>query len=121
MKRILPLLLLALLLPVLAQAQGPDLTGTWSTSEGEMQISHAAKYLFASYNPGEHGRIVGEIVGNRFIGYWIEDVAGERCSSTMDGRYFWGMLTLEFTDRGFTGKWGYCDKAPHAPWSGQKR
>lgn len=101
-------------------ASGINITGIWSTTEGDMNFRQAGNQVTGSYAT-DRGEITGNMNGNIFTGYWIEDASAERCSSAKNGRYYWGKIKFQFDGNKFSGVWGYCDKEPAQKWTGNRR
>lgn len=102
------------------KAAGINITGIWSTTEGEMKFQQSGSQVTGSYAT-DHGEITGTMNGNTFNGYWIEDASAERCSSAKNGRYYWGKINFQFDGNKFSGTWGYCDKEQTQKWSGSRK
>ncbi|MDX8400347.1 MAG: hypothetical protein R8K20_08885 [Gallionellaceae bacterium] len=76
---------------------------------------------FGSYRSYKNGRIIGESKnsGRKFVGYWVQDTSGKRCSRKQNGSHYWGRLSFNATTNdGFKGAWGYCNNKPSKPWTG---
>jgi hypothetical protein len=102
------------------KASGINITGIWTTTEGEMKFQQSGSQVTGSY-PTDHGEITGAMNGNTFDGYWIEDASAERCSVAKNGRYYWGKIHFQFDQNKFSGAWGYCDKEPTTKWTGSRK
>lgn len=111
------LTLLALLIPVSAFAL--DITGSYTTSEGNMTLQQSGDRVSGRYTQ-DNGEITGVIYDSTLEGFWIEDHSDRRCSKPKNGRYFWGRISYEFTPEGFSGTWGYCNDAPSRKWTGTR-
>jgi len=111
------MLITALLLPSTGQAS--DLSGTYNSTEGIITLHQDGDRVKGRYAT-DNGEITGVAYDNVLEGFWIEDNSASRCTTPKNGRYYWGRLTLEFTDAGFSGSWGYCNDAPSRPWTGTR-
>jgi hypothetical protein len=98
-----------------------NVDGLWTTSQGDARFWQTGNEISGSYLPEDHGELTGEIHGNVFSGYWIEDKSDRRCPSSKNGRYYWGRVKLTFEGRKFQGKWGYCDADPDRSWTGSRK
>jgi hypothetical protein len=118
-------LIIAALIPfVLVACQtvsDPNRTVTtqWNSSQGVVQFRQQNIKVRGDYLANEHGQIVGEMQGNTLQGQWIEDKADRRCATAVEGRYYWGRITLTFSGTQFQGAWGYCNDAPTQAWTGK--
>lgn len=97
-----------------------NITGIWTTTEGEMNFQQSGIRVTGSY-PSDHGEITGAMSGNIFNGYWIEDASAERCAYPRNGRYYWGKIRFQFDGNRFSGAWGYCDKDLTQKWTGSRK
>ena len=97
--------------------QGISVAGLWKTNQGDIQLSQTGTQVTGSYNPAEHGELVGNMSGNTLTGLWIEDASGSKCSSPRNGRFYWGKIRFVFDGNRFTGQWGYCDAEPNQSWT----
>ena len=88
-----------------------------STSEGAMTFTGATKGRIAKFGNGQD-RIIGTLAGGSIDGYWVETKSKQRCSSVVDGSYYWGRFVARFTGSHFDGKWSYCDAALTGSWTG---
>lgn len=96
------------------------LIGKWETSSGKMTLKLSGKRVTGNYGGGK-GEILGTLDGNILDGYWVEDSATERCSTPVNGRYYWGRIKMVFTKDKFTSSWGYCDGAlSKSDWTGHR-
>ena len=100
---------------------GTNIDGLWKTSQEDVRFWQNGSQITGSYNPGDHGEIIGEMRGNVFEGYWIEDQSDRRCSSPKNNRYYWGRATLVFNGNQFKGHWGYCEAQPDRVWTGSRK
>lgn len=93
----------------------------WNNGNGSgiMQLHQQDTVVRGSYNPQDKGAIFGQMQGKTLTGYWIEDRSNKRCSTAMEGRYYWGRVQLTFNRDQFQGSWGYCDEALTRPWTGK--
>jgi len=114
-------LIVALALPHRAAAQDYGFSGTWSTSEGRMELDQRRGHVSGSYSQ-DAGRIEGEVRGGRLEGHWAEAGSGQRCSYERMGSYYWGRIdwTLSHDGRRFEGRWSYCDGEATRSWSGDR-
>ncbi len=108
---------LMLVSPTLCQAF--TVSGSYSSSEGAMNLQQQGDRVSGSYAK-DNGELIGLMFDNLFEGFWIEDHSDRRCSTPKHGRYHWGRLTLSFTSNGFNGNWGYCNDPPSRPWGGSR-
>jgi hypothetical protein len=98
----------------------PDVTGVWTTSEGNISFTQSGETVTGRY-PTDNGQIVGTFKSNVLDGYWIEDLADRRCTEPRQGRYYWGAIRWEFQGSAFVGRWGYCGDSPNeGTWSGRR-
>lgn len=115
---LLPMLLFLLLVPVTATAF--TVAGTYDSSEGVITLQQSGDRITARY-PNDNGEITGMLFDTTLEGFWIEDHSDRRCATAKNGRYHWGRVAFEFSDNGFSGKWGYCNDQPSRPWNGTLR
>ena len=90
----------------------------WNTSEGELQIQSKGKNNYAGNFKGNMLLGARSTTGN-FTGHWINSKRNTpRCNYPINGSYYWGPVVLKFTSESFRGKFGVCDYAPGAQWTG---
>lgn len=109
--------LFVLLVPVISLAF--DITGSYSTSEGNMTLRQNGDRVSGRYTQ-DNGEITGVLNDMILDGFWIEDHSDRRCSNSKNGRYYWGRISYEFTENGFSGTWGYCNEEPSRKWTGKR-
>lgn len=116
-------LIMVALIPLAACQTVPDPNRTvitqWNSSQGIVQLRQQNAKVRGDYNVNEKGQIVGDMQGNSLLGYWIEDLSAKRCATSLEGRYYWGRVTLTFSGNHFQGAWGYCNDAPTQAWTGK--
>lgn len=112
------ILLALLMLPGIGQAA--SVAGTYDSSEGVVTLKQSGDRVTGRYT-NDNGELTGVLFDNTFEGFWIEDGSDRRCSTPKNGRYHWGRATFEFTDNGFSGKWGHCNDTPSHAWTATKR
>jgi hypothetical protein len=91
-----------------------NVAGNWTSSDdsfGSLAVTQSGSNVNMHY-PKRSGRVIGQLRGNIFDGYWIQDFSGRRCSNSRDSSSFWGRIILTFNGDSYTGNWGYCDEAP---------
>ncbi|MGD1103337.1 MAG: SprB repeat-containing protein [Terriglobia bacterium] len=91
-----------------------NIAGTWTSSDdsfGSLAVSQSGSNVNMQY-PKRKGRVIGQLRGNVFDGYWIQDFSGRHCSHPQYNSSFWGRMILTFNGDSYTGNWGYCDEAP---------
>ena len=112
----------AILCTAAGQAWALDVSGSWAT-RGEfkdtIQLNQRGNSVTGTY-PQDLGEIIGEMFGSRFQGFWIEDQANRRCPIPLNGRYYWGSITMDYAGDGLTGVWGYCFDTPTRRFDGQR-
>ncbi len=96
-----------------------NITGTWNSSEGMLQLRQTGNSVSGSY-PASGGRISGTISNGTLSGYWIQTRAQRQCSSSVEGSSYWGTIQWVFSGNDFVGKWGYCNDAPNQNWAGSR-
>lgn len=93
--------------------------GTYKTSEGDMTLKQSGDRISGRYAT-DNGEITGVLYDTTLDGFWIEDHSDRRCPSPKNGRYYWGRVSWEFNDNGFSGTWGYCNDSPARQWTGTR-
>jgi hypothetical protein len=104
-----------------------NINGMWKSSEGTITFSESEDpvgKVSGTYTQ-DNGVIAGWINGDNVLnGYWIEDKSNQRCSTALNGRYYWGRVRFSFTSvykpYTFDGAWGYCNSEPTTRWTGAK-
>jgi hypothetical protein len=114
-KTVLAGVLVLIALPAFAE----NIAGTYKTTEGMMTLRQNGDRVNGKYT-NDNGEITGTLYDSNLDGFWIEDHSDRRCSSSKNGRYYWGRISFEFKDDGFSGTWGYCNDAPSRAWSGTR-
>lgn len=104
-------------LPALAQAF--SVAGTYNSTEGAMTLRQQGDRVTGRYG-SDNGELTGVLYDRTMDGFWFEDNSAHRCSTAKNGRYYWGRISITFTDDGFSGQWGYCNDSPTSPWSGTR-
>ena len=105
-----------------------NINGRWKSSEGTITFSESDDPTQAGKISGTYTQDNGVIMGwidDKYTlnGYWIEDKANQRCSTPLNGRYYWGRVRLNFYNYlypAFDGLWGYCNSSPTNRWTGSK-
>jgi hypothetical protein len=110
--------------PVVALAAGPtgQISGTWKTSVAELTVKQSGTQISGTYK-SDGGEIEGEMNGNVLEGWWIENNSSKRCSSTRNGRKYWGRISWSFEGDKFAGAWSYCDSPVPSSgnrWTGER-
>ena len=98
-------------------------TEEWTTiglTSGVLTLKRTGRDVEGRY-PEDNGEVIGTMTGNTLTGYWIEDASARRCSSSVKGRYYWGGLRADFEGGKAVGKWGYCEDALSADWTGKRK
>lgn len=90
-----------------------DITGSWQTSQGPMQIEQRGDnyvLIFAAIP----GLVTGQLDDKgRLVGTWNRQDGPGPCPTEVDGSRHWGRFGLEFRpEQGFAGAWTYCDARP---------
>ena len=94
--------------------------GKWATDFRTVSFAEAVGGQMRGTFDLNGGRIIGEVRGDIFEGYWIQDRSERTCNAVLDNSRNWGHVTLRvFGDR-LAGRWGYCDEAYHANWDGKR-
>lgn len=109
--------------PVVEKPKPGPVTGVWETGWGDLTLRQEGDRVTGSYSE-DNGEVYGEIQGDMFLGYWIEDDSAERCSDSRHGRRYWGRfkMKMDFDAGKFTGDWGYCDgELSRSDWNGTKK
>lgn len=124
MKRVVWIAMVAgFLVSMFGQAFALDVTGSWNSRDefkATIQFKQQGNKVSATY-PQDRGELVGEMFGNRFQGFWIEDNSNRRCSIPVNGRYYWGNMTIDYSgDSSMTGVWGYCFDTPTRRFNGDR-
>ena len=91
-----------------------NVAGNWTVNDdsfGSFAVTQSDSNVNMQY-PKRSGRVIGQLRGNVFDGYWIQDFSGRHCSNSRDNSSFWGRIILTFNGDSYTGSWGYCDEAP---------
>jgi hypothetical protein len=116
------LIVSALIFPVLtvsAQEAKINVSGLWDTDWEPLTLKQSGNKIEGEYPEMDNGEVFGTIDGNVFDGFWIEDMANERCSEPLRGRYYWGKFKMVFEGEKFKAKWGYChDGTLTRSWTG---
>ncbi|MDD5287227.1 MAG: hypothetical protein PHD54_15360 [Desulfuromonadaceae bacterium] len=102
-----------------ASAFAMNVGGSYNTSEGDLTLNQNGDRIFGRYTK-DNGEITGLLYDSTLDGFWIEDISDRRCSSSKNGRYYWGRISLEFSGNGFSGSWGYCNDSPSRQWTGSR-
>jgi len=101
--------------PYKAKAQSIEY---WNTSEGELQLQSKGRNNYGGNFKGNMLLGARSTTGN-FTGHWINNKRNTpRCNYPINGSYYWGPVVLKFTSESFRGKFGVCDYAPGARWTG---
>lgn len=117
-KRILTLAFsLIAILPGMGQAF--SISGTYNSTEGAMTLRQQGDRITGNYG-SDNGELTGVLYDQTMEGFWIENSSGRRCSTPKNGRYYWGRVSMQFTDDGFTGQWSYCNDAFTSSWNGTR-
>ncbi|MGE3549931.1 MAG: hypothetical protein AB7I29_08555, partial [Geobacter sp.] len=119
MHNIMLTLVFSLLVALPALAQAVTVTGTYNSTEGAMTLRQQGDRITGSYG-NDNGELTGVLYDRTMDGFWIEDSSARRCSTAKNGRYYWGRISIEFTDSGFSGQWGYCNDALTSAWNGTR-
>lgn len=119
MRNIMLTLAFALLITLPGPAQAITVAGTYNSTEGAMTLRQQGDRITGRYG-NDNGELTGVLYDQTMDGFWIEDSSARRCSTAKNGRYYWGRITMEFTDNGFSGQWGYCNDALTSAWSGTR-
>ncbi|MBK1636822.1 hypothetical protein [Rhodovulum adriaticum] len=87
--------------------------GAWASDWGEVWVMPRAAGYQGTYEE-DNGRFTLDYDGHVFVGYWAEDMSGQRCDVPLMGSYYWGRLELgnSSTYPGFRMLWGYCNQGP---------
>lgn len=117
MKVLCSAILVSVLLSVPAFAM--NIGGSYKTSEGNMTLRQNDDRVTGKYT-NDNGEITGTLYDATLDGFWIEDHSDRRCSSAKNGRYYWGRISFEFNNNGFSGTWGYCNDSPSRAWTGTR-
>ncbi len=119
MRNIVPALVFSLIVMVAGLAQAVTVAGTYNSTEGAMTLRQQGDRVTGRYG-NDNGELTGVLYDRTMDGFWIEDSSARRCSTAKNGRYYWGRISIEFTDSGFSGQWGYCNDALTSAWSGTR-
>ena len=95
------------------------IAGVWNSSEGTITLRQLGSNVSGNYKQ-DNGAIEGEFSGGILTGYWSEDWSLRRCSSPLNGRYYWGKIRFVFSGSTFSGLWSYCDDEPRKYWAGNR-
>ena len=125
--------ILAIAASLLATAPArADLAGSWATDYGTMYLDvNAHGHVDGAYDEGFGGEkvILGQLVGNRLIGFWIDPSGSGACSTEPPGNHQeyrdardWGRVNFIFNQSftRFTGRWSRCDVPVASDWTGSK-
>ena len=107
------LIFVLLCLPA-ASAQA-DWSGIWDTTYGQMELKQSNGAVVGTY---EHdgGRIRGQVLGERMIGTWSEDLSHAPPDGAGDVE-----LNISADGKSFSGRWRYGFSEPwRSPWSGTR-
>jgi hypothetical protein len=99
-----------------------NVAGTWTSNDGSigsLTISQSGSSVNMKYSHS-NGRVVGQLRGNQFEGYWMQDFSGRHCSNSQYNSSFWGRMILTFTGDSYSGNWGFCDDAPASRFQGNR-
>ncbi len=94
-----------------------SISGRYSTTYGTMTLNQSGVTVTGVYD-GEDGRIQGSRKGNTVTGFWLEPSAGVRCETARGGTRYWGDISFDFTETGFSGSWNYCGNTGGGSWRG---
>lgn len=100
-----------------------NIAGVWNTTYGDMTFPNVSSGNLRAPYTGEKGTIIGNLSSSKLTGHWVEDASARKCTSQMEGSFYWGKMTFTFNS-GFTtfnGTWGYCEEAPARSWTGTKK
>jgi hypothetical protein len=97
-----------------------DIRGMWQSSEGTLILRQAGGQNYEGMYDQDSGRITGSFDGHTLQGFWMEDSSQVRCSSPMNGTYYWGQVELGFGDGIFAGRWDYCGQGGGRGWTGNR-
>lgn len=100
-------------------AESFTVSGTYNTTEGKMTLRQQDDQVTGYYG-NDNGELNGTLHNRTMEGVWIEDQSARRCSTSQNGRYYWGKISIKFTNEGFSGKWGYCNDPLTSSWSGTR-
>lgn len=120
MRKLIVKMLLTASIVVPGVSQAFDMSGTYDSSEGVVDLTQNGDHVTGRYTQ-DNGEITGLAFGNILEGYWIEDKSDRRCPTPKNGRYYWGRFSLEFTGSGFTGSWGHCNDTTTRSWNGNRK
>lgn len=113
------LMAVSIVILCITSAFAMDIGGTYKTTEGDMTLKQNADRISGKYTK-DNGEITGALYDATLDGFWIEDHSDRRCSAPKNGRYYWGRISFEFNDNGFSGSWGYCNDSPSRQWTGNR-
>lgn len=92
-------------LAMVSLAHASDLSGTYSSSFGELRLHQVGDYLIGDY--ADRGVMLGEISG--------DTVSGAFTNGTRAGQF-----TFTFDGRTFSGRWSFADGGSPGQWSGRR-
>ena len=102
------------------ERRGSSIDGKWSSDFGVLNLSEGRHAVNGTYD-FKGGRFIdSRRVSNVLSGRWVQDKAEKRCDYAIDGSHFHGRFTFEFSERGFVGKYGYCDEVQTGNWNGRR-
>lgn len=99
-----------------------NVEGLWDFDGTDLTLKQQGEKLTGKYTE-DNGELTGNISGNIFEGYWIENNSAKKCSSPQNGRYYWGKFKIEFEGDRLTGRWSYCEDKDFQTriWHGMKK
>ena len=101
---------------------GISVAGNWSSNDGtigSLVITQSGSSVSMKY-AHRNGRVIGQLQGNVFDGYWTQDMSGRFCMNRQYDSSYWGKMVLTFNGDSYTGKWGFCNDAPGSAFQGQR-
>jgi hypothetical protein len=111
--------LIAAAMATTASAQTAKVFSLWNSSEGQITFAHPGGSSISGSYTKDDGRITGRVANHHLEGFWIQRQSARRCTTSLDGSYYWGRVALDFTSgRSFTGHWSYCER-PVSPGYGE--